>query len=213
MKVLAASLLFLACALGAPATLAQHDSGRGGAHAEATPNPFPEPYYVATPDQLIRQGIDRLVGFMMGSPNADEQTVREFVGAEIAQYFDFAYMARWAAGPFFHRLSPQQNAVLTAKLKELFLSALARNLGALQRPLPHVDVFPARPGQTMREARVYSRVLSERGPPVRIEFRFYWSAQGWKVYDAVANGASAVAFFRTYFTTALRRHGPDIVLQ
>ena len=212
MKVVATSLLLLACALGAPSTPAQQESPRGGA-AEAANDYFPEPYYIATPDQLIRQGVDRLAGFMMGAPNADEQSVREFVGAEIAQYFDFDYMARWAAGPFYHRLSAHHRAAMTAKLRELFLSALARNLGALQRPLPQVEVFPARPGQTMSEAHVYSRVLAEKGPPVRLEFRFYWSDQGWKVYDAVANGASAVAFFRGYFTTALRRHGPDVVLR
>ena len=32
-------------------------------------------------------------------------------------------------------------------------------------------------------------------------------------YDVVANGASAVAFYRSYFTTNLRRHGPDVVLR
>ena len=65
----------------------------------------------------------------------------------------------------------------------------------------------------MSEAIVYARVLSQRRPPVRLEFRFYWSSQGWKVYDAVANGASAVAFYRSYFSRMLRRHGPDAVLR
>jgi phospholipid transport system substrate-binding protein len=213
MKVLAASLLLLACAFGAQTTSAQQDPGRSAVNAQSSDDYFPEPYYVATPDQLIRQGVDRLAGFMMGSPNTDEQSAREFVGVEIAPYFDFEYMARWAAGPFYHRLNAHHRAAMTAKLKELFLNALARNLGALQRPLPRIDVFPARPGQTMSEARVYARVLAERGPPLRLEFRFYWSAQGWKVYDAVANGSSAVAFFRGYFSAALRRHGPDVLLQ
>ena len=74
--------------------------------------------------------------------------VRDFVGVEVARYFDFDYMSRWAAGPFYHRLSPQQRIAMTAKLKSMFLDALSRNLGAMQRPLPRVDVFPARPGRT-----------------------------------------------------------------
>lgn len=213
MKVLANALVMMVFALCAPSTLAQQDPGRDAANVQASNNYFPDPYYVATPDQLIRQGLDRLVGFMMGSPNADEQNVREFVGLEIAQYFDFDYMARWAAGPLYHRLNPRQRTAMTAKLKGMFLDALSRNLGALERPLPRVDVFPARPGRTTSEARVYARVISEQGPPARLEFRFYWSAQGWKVYDAVANGASAVAFYRGYFTSALRRHGPDALLR
>ena len=228
MNVFARTLLVLSCtlcAMSAPAQAesvhvepaqvepAQVEPAQVASHAQSGEYYFPDPYYIATPDQLIRQGVDRLAGFLMGSPNASEQSVRAFIGHEIAQYFDFEYMARWAAGPLYHRLSPAHRSALAAKLANLFLGALSRNLGALERPLPRVDVFPARPGRTMTESRDYARVLSEQGPPLRLEFRFYWSAQGWKVYDAVANGASAVAFYRSYFTTALRRHGPDIVLR
>ena len=213
MKFPATALLMMASVLSTQPTLAQHNQQHGATNAPASGDYFPDPYYVATPDQLIRQGLDRLTGFMMGSPDADAQSVRDFVGLEIARYFDFAYMSRWAAGPLDHRLSPAHRAAMTAKLRGLFLGALSRNLGALERPLPRVDVFPARPGRTMSEARVYARVVSTQGPPLRLEFRFYWSPQGWKVYDAVANGASAVAFYRSFFTTALRRHGPDAFLR
>ena len=213
MKVPATALLMLVCALSAPSALAQQGLGHGAPSAEASSYYFPDPYYVATPDQLIRQGLDRMMGFMMGSPNADQRSVRDFVGVEVARYFDFDYMSRWAAGPFYHRLSPQQRIAMTAKLKSMFLDALSRNLGAMQRPLPRIDVFPARPGRTMSEARVYARMLSAKGPALRLEFRFYWSPQGWRVYDTIANGASAVAFYRNYFSTTLRRHGPDVVLR
>jgi len=125
MRVLATSLITMMCTLCAPLTLAQQDPGHGGPTDQANNSYFPEPYYVATPDQLIRQGVDRLVGFMMGSPNADEQSVREFIGLEIPQYFDFEYMSRWAAGPLYHRLSSDHRAAMTAKLKVLFLNALA----------------------------------------------------------------------------------------
>jgi phospholipid transport system substrate-binding protein len=202
------------CLLLACTASAQQYPGAQAAGGAVSDGGFPaDPYYVASPDQIIRQGIDRLVGFLMGSGNPDPQTVRNFVELELAPHFDFAYMARWAAGPLFHRLSPQHRAALATRLRLLFLDALARHLGTVDRPLPRVDVFPARPGRTISEAVVYSRVLSERRPPVRLEFRFYWSNQGWKVYDAVANGASAVAFFRSYFTRELRRHGPDVVLR
>ena len=173
----------------------------------------PEPYYVATPDQLIRQAVDRLIGFMMGSPSAEPQNVREFVGLEIAPYFDFEYMSRWAAGRYYHRLTPQQRSALTVKLSCMFLDALSRNLGALQRPLPRVDVFPARPGRSMTEATVYVRIQAVQRPAARLEFQFYWSPQGWKVYDVASNGASAVAYYRRYFTSMLGQHGPDVILR
>lgn len=208
MRILAA----LACVLATVTAAAQTSHGQDW--QSSSDGGFPvDTYYIASPDQLIRQGIDRLTGFLMGSDNPEPETVRRFVAAEIGPHFDFAYMARWAAGPLYRRLDPAQRAAMTDKLRGMFLDAFARHLGTLQRPLPHVDVFPARPGRTIREAVVYARVISGPAPPVRLEFRFYWSGQGWKVYDAVANGASAVAFYRQYFTRALRRHGPEVVLR
>jgi phospholipid transport system substrate-binding protein len=210
MRTFAATL----CLLMASAVGAQGTPGAGYYGYGADDGGFPaDPYYVASPDQLIRQGLDRLLGFLMGSRDPTPETVRQFVELEIAPYFDFAYMAQWASGPLQHRLDQQQRMAMTAKLRRLFLDALSRHLGTLERPLPRVDVFPARPGQSTSEARVYARVLPEGRPPARLEFRFYWSAEGWKVYDVVANGASAVGFYRTYFTTALRRYGPDAVLR
>jgi phospholipid transport system substrate-binding protein len=169
-------------------------------------------FYVATPDQLIRQGVDRLAGFMAAAPEASREVVLDFVTRDIAPYFDFAYMARWSAGPLYHRLDDGHKAALTGRLQDLFLDALARNLGSIQRPLPRVEVFPARQGQTMNDAIVYARVWGAGGP-TRLEFRFYWNGFQWKVYDAVANGASAVAYYRRYFTALLRQYGPEALLR
>ena len=36
---------------------------------------------------------------------------------EIEPYFDFEYMTRWAAGPAWRRMSPQQRAGVQKKLK------------------------------------------------------------------------------------------------
>lgn len=206
MRLLAAVAWLL---LAVPAAAQQDPSTSWQGAADTSP----EPYYVASPDQLIRQGVDRLAGFLIGAGDPSPDAVRQFVELEIAPYFDFAYMARWAAGPLYHRLSLDQRVAMTAKVRSLFLDALARHLGTLERPLPRVDVFPARPGRTFSEASVYARVMSPDRPPVRLEFRFYWSRDGWQVYDAVANGASAAAFYRSYFTSALRRHGPEAVLR
>ncbi len=175
-------------------------------------NPIQNSYYVATPDQLIRQAVNRLTGFLIGVKEASPQAVQEFVALELAEYFDFAYMAQWAAGPYYRKLDDLQKAALTAKMKDMFLGALARNLGSLQKPLPEVVVYPARPGRTANDATVVTRVVSEN-MRTRINFRFYWNNGSWRVFDVAANGASAAAFYRRYFTALFRRFGPDAVLR
>ena len=201
-SLLAALTLFLS----APAIRAQQPGPQAGQAGYPT-----DLYYVVTPDQLIRQAVDRLTGFLAADPEASPGVVLDFVTREIAPYFDFPYMAQWAAGPLLHRLDPGQRAALGEQLQEMFLEALARNLGSIERPLPRVEIFPARPGQSMNDAVVYARVW-RAGMQTRLEFRFYWTGFDWKVYDAAANGASAVAYYRRYFGTMLRRHGPDALL-
>lgn len=175
-----------------------------------------EPGYapvLATPDQVVRSGVDRLSGYLMGAQNPSPQAIRAFLDREIAPHFDFAYMARWAAGPMYRRLTPEQHVRMTATLKDLFLTALAKNLGTFARPLPRVDVYPARAAADGSQATVHARVVGAQGLLSGLNFRFYWNERGWRIFDVSANGASAVAYYRQYFGEMFRRYGPDAVLQ
>lgn len=167
----------------------------------------------ATPDQMLKQGLDRLVGYLIGAGNPSPDALRTFLSDEVAPYFDFVYMAQWAAGPLYRRMTPAQNRRLAEKLEFMFLDALARNLGTYARPLPQIQIFPARAGRSGNEATVDTRVITDAGGLVHLEFRCYWSGEGWKIYDVSANGASAVAFYRGYFTTMIRRYGPEAALR
>ncbi len=161
----------------------------------------------ATPEQIVRSGIDRLTGFLIGVPQVTPDNLGVFLGHEIAPLFDFHYMARWAAGSYWRRLDAEQRALLGARLADLFLDALARNLGTYSEPLPYIEVFPARRAGN-REARVLARVTGARGLRVRLEFRLYWDSSRWRIFDVAANGASAVAYYRGHFRDLLRRKGP-----
>jgi phospholipid transport system substrate-binding protein len=188
--------------------LAQPGYGQGPAPYDPGYSPVP-----ATPDQVVRRGIDRLTGFLMGAQNPSPEAIRAFLDIEIAPHFDFTYMTRWAAGPMYRRLSAEQHARMTTVLKNLFLSALAKNLGTYARPVPRVDVFPARATQDGSQATVYARIVSSNGMFSAMNFRFYWNEQGWRIFDVSANGASAVAYYRNYFGEMFKRYGPDAVLQ
>jgi phospholipid transport system substrate-binding protein len=189
-----------------------HGAASGGSRARARAS-WDAPYAAApptpTPDQLVRQGVDRLVGFLIGAGKTSPHAIRTFLDHEVAPLFDFQYMANWAAGRYARRLDGEQRARLGERLRELLLNALARNLGSFTRPLPRIDVFPARAAGRPNAAIVPARVVTEAGQVVNLEFRFYNPGPGWRVYDVTANGASAVAFYRGYFNDLLRRQGPD----
>ena len=42
--------------------------------------------------------------------------------------------------------------------------------------------------------------------PGRIDFRVHLTSDGWKVYDIVAGGQSAIAYYRGYFRQAMRNN-------
>ena len=159
-----------------------------------------------TPDQVLQQGIGRLRAFL-ASPAVPPAAVRAFLDQEIAPSFDFAYMARWAAGRYYQRMNDSQRATFTARLSDLFLDALARNLGTRLRPLPPIDIYTARAGRWPNEVSVTTQIRPAAALPIRLEFRFYRSPRGWRVFDVSANGASAVTFYRRYFSEQVRRFG------
>ena len=202
------SVLAAAFVLVSTQLLAQQ--GYGPADPYYAPDYAPSP---ATPDQIVRSGIDRLSGFLAGAQDPPPEVIRAFLERDIAPSFDFAYMARWAAGPMYRRLSPEQHARMTEVLRNLFLAALAKNLGSYARPVPRVDVYPARASADGAQATVHARVVGADGMRAGLNFRFYWDESGWRIFDVSANGASAVAYYRTYFAEMFRRYGPDSVLR
>lgn len=165
------------------------------------------------PEQSLREGMDRLANFLGSTRNPTPVRVRAFLNQEIAPNFDFVYMARWAAGPMYRRLTDQQKDAFTARVTDLFLGALARNLGAYTLPLPHVEVHPARQGRASNEAIIRTEVIPLDGYAIELDFRYYLTGAGWRIYDVSANGASAIAYYRGYFTKLLRRHGPAVLLK
>ena len=200
--------LVAALLLASTQLFAQSGYGQGDGLYEPGYTPVP-----TTPDQIVRSGMDRLTGFLMGAQDPSPEAIRTFLDREIAPFFDFTYMARWAAGPMYRRLNATQHARMTVLLKGLFLSALAKNLGTYARPLPRVDVYPARAAANGSQATVHTRVTGANGMFSGMNFRFYWNEQGWRIFDVSANGASAVAYYRSYFGAMFRRYGPEAVLR
>ncbi len=203
--------LFLALALGFNTALAQPMNTTTAA------DPWGHPGYAVqqpAPDEVIRNGIDRLTRFLATPEATSNDRIRVFIEREIAPHFDFSAMGKWAAGPYYRRLNPKQRQHLYAALREMFLTALARNLGTYARPLPRIDVYPASHGRWAEEAVVRARVSTPGGfPPVRLDFRMYQTSAGWKVFDVTANASSAVAYYRNYFNQMLQRHGPQALLR
>jgi len=102
-------------------------------------------------------------------------------------------MAKWVAGRGYAAMSTEQRAALAASLEARFLGGLAGKLAKYKGQ--QVRFF--RPRRGPRGAvSVPVGILRPGGYPSKLEFRMYRADGGWKVYDVLANGRSAVAYYR-----------------
>jgi phospholipid transport system substrate-binding protein len=161
-------------------------------------------YQEVGPDALLREGMTKLLRFLRSSNNPQPQQISMFLEREVAPYFDFAYMATWAAGPMNRHMNDQQRRELGQQIKQMLLGTLAKRLSSYDNQ----DVRFFRPRWVgNNEVKVRVGILQAGGYPANLDFRFYRSEAGWKVFDVTANGNSALAFYRTYFTDQARTQG------
>ncbi|MCU7872235.1 MAG: ABC transporter substrate-binding protein [Candidatus Thiodiazotropha sp. (ex Lucinoma annulata)] len=153
------------------------------------------------PGTVLREGMTNLLRFLRQSEEPNPQMISAFLEQEIAPYFDFDYMATWAAGPMNRRMNEQQRTELAQKIKVMLLGTLTERLAKYNNQ--EVRFFrPRRVGEN--EVKVRVGILQSGGYPANIDFRFYRSKAGWKVFDVSANGNSAIAFYRQHFVNKMR---------
>ena len=149
------------------------------------------------PDQVLREGMGKLLKFMRQSERPNPQAIAAFLQHEISPYFDFEYMSTWVAGPMNRRMSPAQRVELAGSIEQLLLSTLAERLTSFQNQ--DVRFYPPRRAGE-NEVKVRVAILQASGYPATLDFRFYRGESGWKVFDVAANGSSALTYYRQYFS-------------
>ncbi len=163
---------------------------------------------VPSPDVILQNGITSLTQKIKQGGSQEE--LLAFINKEIVRYFDFDYMARLAAGYYWSALNDAQRHVFTERFQAAFFQALARQVSNLGNP--QIQFFPPRPGVVPNEVTVSARVVQPQGMPVLMDFRFYHGDQGWKVFDVVADGSSAVLYYRHYYADLASRYGIENLL-
>jgi phospholipid transport system substrate-binding protein len=150
----------------------------------------------SAPAAIVKSGINKLTSFIQSGGALDPAQARTFLEAEVAPYFDFAYMTRWAAGPAWRNMSPQQRANMQSQLTKAFMTTLVQKLTTYtNQPIRY---FTPR-GQDRNDVTVSAWIMQPQGIPTKLDFRFYKGKDGWKIFDVKAAGNSAVVYYRKMF--------------
>ncbi|MGD2083785.1 MAG: ABC transporter substrate-binding protein [Chromatiales bacterium] len=192
-KVIGISALLLGVAAAAPAQAYYP----GGPQYRAQPTEE-----APTPKAIVVRGFGKLIAFLRSDRPRTPKTVAMFLETEIAPYFDFEHMAQWAAGPRYRAMSPKQRAAMEQELKEDFLTTLTERLAGYSDQ--QVRFLPTR-SRSADQQTVSVAIQNPSGYPARIDFKFYRSDEGWKVFDVAANGSSAIVYYRQMFNRSWRQ--------
>ena len=157
-----------------------------------------------TPAVLLKEGVSKLASFIRTGGAGNRAQAMAFLEKEIAPYFDFAYMTRWAAGPAWRQMNAAQRAEMQETITTSFLTTLAQKLTSYtDQP---IRFFTPR-GHGKDEVTVSAWISQPSGYPTKLDFRFYKAKDGWKVFDVKADGNSAVVYYRDQFRNMYRYSG------
>ncbi|OEJ68401.1 Tgt2/MlaC family protein [Magnetovibrio blakemorei] len=137
----------------------------------------------------------------------DADAALSYIEKQIAPDIDFVTMARMSLGRLAQRMEPPQRAQALNALRRNFTTKLVEAMGDMRAT--RFTVGTTRPGSSRGELVVPVRLDRWRGEPLTINFRFYNAQGSWKVFDAEANGQSAILFYRGYFARQWRDGWPQ----
>jgi phospholipid transport system substrate-binding protein len=166
----------------------------------------PAPRYVApryakdSPAAILQKGMGQLLE-RLRSKELDTGSLSVYLDTEVAPYFDFTYMAKSAAGNMYRHMNDVQRVRMGERIKQQFLSTMVQRLISYNNQ--DVNIVSQRMNPDGRTGVVTTAIVGPQGYPTRLDFRFYKAKDGWKVFDVMANGQSAVVHYRRQFRKSM----------
>lgn len=183
---------------GGPPPVNNYGGGYGAPPAQWNQNQREEQ---ETPATLLRDGVEKLTRVLEGRPNRAALT--SYIDSEVAPWFDFEYMAAWAAGRRFQYMDEAQQDELTSRIKQSFLEKMVQKLSRYGSQ--RAAFLPAQfdgPNQV-------TLAVSIENPgsyPSHLEFHMRQTNKGWRVIDVSANGMSALLHYRQMFNEMMAQY-------
>lgn len=167
-----------------------------------------------TPDQLSREVTDKIVVLLKANKNVytkDHKKLYAMVDEHVLPNFDFRAMSRTVLGRYWRTADEEQRARFTREFRDLLVRTYATAL--LKYNDETIVYLPFRLSPDDRTATVKSEVRrTDGGPPIAINYSFYRTDAGWKVYDVTIEGASLVTTYQSTYSARVQREGVNALI-
>lgn len=167
-----------------------------------------------TPDLLAREVTDKIVVLLKANKNVytkDHKKLYAMVDEHVLPNFDFRAMSRTVLGRYWRTADEEQRVRFTAEFRDLLVRTYATAL--LKYNDETIVYLPFRLSPDDRTVTVKSEVRrTDGGPPIAINYSFYRTDAGWKVYDVTIEGASLVTTYQSTYSARVQREGVNALI-
>lgn len=165
------------------------------------------------PAQLVSDTAGRILDALETRAAEFEQQperVEDLVREDLLPVLDIQYSARLILGREGRTASEQQVVSFADAMSNVLIERYARGLLAY-RSREQLEVLPLRGELNERMTRVRTRVRTENGTQIPVDYVFRKTAEGWKAFDVIVEGISYVTTYRNQIMPEVQSLGIDAV--
>lgn len=166
------------------------------------------------PDQLVKENIARIIELLKKNRDAytrDHKKLYAMVHEQVLPHFDFRVMSRSVLGRYWREASEEQREKFVNEFRDLLVRTYATAL--LKYTNEEVRYLPFHFNPSDKTALVKTEVIQQGGPSIPIQYSFYQTESGWKVYDVAIEGVSLVTNYRSTYATKVKSEGLDALIK
>lgn len=166
------------------------------------------PAFAGAPAEQIQGAIEKVVATLK-DPNlkspAKKQERLDKLRQVIYPKFDFAEMAKRSLGSHWQKRSEAEQREFVKVFTELIENAYMENLEAYNGE--KVSITGEK--QDKEYAEVNSKIATNKGEEIAVNYRLLQSGGDWKIYDVVIENISLVSNYRSQFNRVITQSSYD----
>jgi phospholipid transport system substrate-binding protein len=174
--------------------------------AQANTGPTPD----SAPDSLVENTTAQLIEALKKDRElitAQPAHVYALANEIVLPHFDFERMSALALGKHWRRATAAQKQRFPQEFRALLMRTYATALNEFTDET--IVMLPLRDDPDSGDVTVHTEIQRAAGPAIPVSYRLYEQDGTWKVYDIKIEGISLVANYRSSFSSQVRRHGLD----
>jgi phospholipid transport system substrate-binding protein len=164
-----------------------------------------------SPEQVIRDSIDRMMGQIEGREDYYANNLNELKGLvddSLEEIADFRYIGASVMGRYFQNATPEQRSRFARAFRQTLIDTYTKGLVTFDyRELRVLD--SQRPPRHEDQASVAMEVVAVDGTVYPVSYTLRQTNGQWKVVNVIVNGINLGLTFRNQFDQAMRDHNRD----